>query len=162
MIVIDSSSLILLAKIGVLDIVIKNLKKKLVLTNQIYIETTQKESFDAKIIKKRVEEKSIEKKEIKNSILCSKIQNDFNLGKGESEAIVLCLENKVGLITGDKKAMNSCKILKINFTTVSNLLMSIYQKGSITKIEAEIYVKKLEKFGRYSNAIIQKIKEELK
>ena len=71
----------------------------------VYSETTKTEAFDAQIIKKRVEEKAIKKKEIKNSKLFSKIKDDFNLGDGEAEAIAFCLENETGLITDDKKAM---------------------------------------------------------
>lgn len=163
MIAVDSSSLILMAKISILDKITKNLQKKLTITNQVYVETTSKEDiFDAKIIEKRVEEKVIDKKEIKNFSLYKKIKEDFSIGKGEAEAIVLCIENKIDIIVDDKKALNACKILKIKFTTVPNLLIGIYKKGSISKIEAEQYLNKLSKFGRYSDNIMQKVKEELK
>lgn len=163
MIAVDSSSLILMAKIGILDKIIKNLQRKLTITNQVFTESTSKiDPFDAKIIKKRIEEKVIKKKEIKNLNLYKKIIEDFNLGKGEAESIVFCLENKIALITDDKKAMNTCKLLRINFTTASNLLISLYKKGLITNTEASIYLKKLKKFGRYSDDIMQRIKEDLK
>lgn len=163
MVVVDSSSLILMAKAGILDRVIKNLKEKLTITKQVYNETTsKKDAFDAKIIKKRVEERIIEKRGIKNLKLYNEIRKDFNLGKGEAEAIVFCLENKIGLVTDDKRAINACRILRIKFTTVPNLLVRLYKKGLVTKIEANAYLKKLEKFGRYSDEIIQKIKEDLK
>jgi len=157
MIVIDNSSLILMTKVGILYEILKNLKKKLIITNQIYNESASKiDAFDAKIIKQRVEEKAIEKGEIKNVKLYEKIKEDFNLGKGEAEAVVFCLENKTGLITDDKKAMNACRILRIKFTTVPNLLIYVYKRDLITKTEANIYFMKLEKFGRYSNEILQK------
>src|SRR3989338_3277059 len=101
MIAIDSSSIILIAKAGILDKIIKNLREKLTITNKIYSETTKKETFDAQIIKKRVEEKAIKKKGIKNLKLFSIIKGDFNLGDGEAEAIIFCLENKTRLITDD-------------------------------------------------------------
>ena len=163
MIVIDSSSLILLAKISILDNVTKNIQKNLVITNQIYVETTAKhDTFDAKLIEKRTGEKIIEIMKVKNSDLYIKIRDDFNLGRGEAEAIALCLEKKIGLITDDKKAMNACKILKIKFTTVPNLLIRLYKKELITKIESDLYLKKLERLGRYSNNVLQKTKEDLK
>ena len=69
MIVVDSSSLILMAKASILDKIIKNLRKKLTITNRIYSEATLRiETFDAKIIKKRVEEKVIERKVIRNLV----------------------------------------------------------------------------------------------
>ena len=76
--------------------------------------------------------------------------------------IVLCLENKINLITDDKKAMNACKILRINFTTVPNIVIRIYQKDIITKPQASMYIDKLKEIGRYSNTIIKNIKEDLK
>jgi len=162
MIAIDSSSLILMAKAGILDKVITSLKRKIIATACVYSETTKTETFDAQIIKKRVEEKAIQKKEIKNSKLFSKIKDDFNLGDGEAEAIVFCLENKTGLITDDKKAMNACRLLRIRFTTAPNLLIRLYKRSLITKTEASLYLDKLEKFGRYSENILQNTREELK
>ena len=163
MIAIDSSSLILMAKIDILDKIIKNLKKKLALTEEVYRECTIKtEAYDAKIIKKRVEEKAILKKEIKNLALYQKIRADFNLGKGEAEAIVFCLENNTSLVTDDKKAMNACKILRIKFTTAPNLLVMLHNKKLINKVEANSYLRRFEKFGRYTNEVLQRIKEDLK
>lgn len=152
-----------MAKVGILDIIIKNLKLKLVITNKIYNECTlKKEDFDAKIIQKRLEERVIEKMEIKNLNLYNKTRTDFNLGEGEAEAIVFCLENKIPIITDDKKAMNVCKILRIRFTTFLNLLVRLYKKGIITTLDANLYLNKLQKFGRYSDFILQKAKEEIK
>lgn len=160
---IDSSSLILMAKIDMLDRIINNVQKKLSITNKVFIESTSKtEAFDAKLINKRIKERIIEKKHIKNLKLYKKIKEDFNLGEGEAESIVYCMENKIGLITDDKKAMNACKILNIGYTTVPNLLVTIYKRGLISKIEASLYFKKLQKFGRYSREIIEKVEGELK
>lgn len=163
MVVVDSSSLILLAKISILDKVLKNSKKKLTVTQEVYKESTFKqETFDAKLITKRFEESLIHKKEIKNVGLYNKIRKDFNLGKGEAESVVLCLESEKGLITDDRKAINTCKILKIKFTTAPNLLVRLYKNGLITKNESESYIEKLEKYGRYSATIINKAKEDVK
>ena len=163
MIVIDSSSLILLAKVDILDIVVKNIKQKLTIPEQVHIEcTAKKDSFDAQLIEKRVKEGFIAKKAISNRNLRDKILRDFSLGKGEAEAIGLCIEFKSGIITDDKKAINSCRILKINFTTVPKLVVQFYKKNIITEIEVNSIIKKLRKFGRYSDEILNKIKEDLK
>ena len=163
MIVIDSSSLILLAKIGALDILIKNIKESLVIPEQVYAEcTARKELFDAQIIEKRIKEKAIAKRGISNQPLCNKIQQDFNLGKGEADASCLGIEIKSGIITDDKKAINACRILKIRFTTVPKLVAQLYRKKQIGKAELNLTIKKLQKFGRYSDEIMRKLKEELK
>ena len=163
MIAIDSSSLILTAKADILDKITKCLKKKLALTEEVYKESTSKiDADDAKVIKKRVEEKILLKKEIKNTALYRKIREDFNLGKGEAEAVVFCMENSTSLITDDKKAMNACRILRIKFTTAPNLLVMLYKKKRIKKEEADLSLKKFEKFGRYTEDVLQRVKEDLK
>ena len=162
MIAIDSSSLILLAKLSILDKFLQNLKTKLVITDEVEMECILKDTFDAKIIKKRIEEKTINKKIISNRQICNKIMEDFNVGKGEAETIALCLENKLDIITDDKKAINACRVLKIKFTTIPNILVWMFRKNIITKSQAETYAVKLERIGRYKKEIIEKIKEDIK
>lgn len=161
MIAIDSSSLILLAKLSILDKFIKNLKKKLTITEKVQQECIKKDTFDAKLIQKRIEEKKISKSKIKNKAIYNKILDDFNLGNGEAETITLCIENKIDIITDDKKAINTCKILEINFTTIPNIIIKLYQKKIISKPEVYVYIAKLEKIGRYKKEIIDKIKGDL-
>ena len=162
MICIDSSSLILLAKIGILDKLMVNSKEKFAVTDKVYQESTSRnELFDAQIIKSKIEENLIEKVKVRNIILYRKIQRDFSLGEGEAESIALCLETEVDLITDDKKAINACRVLKIRFTTAGKLLVRLNEKGRISDSETKEYIKKLEKFGRYSKAALQEIKEDV-
>ncbi len=163
MVVFDSSSLILLAKIGVLEKLVSNLKGKAIISDKAYRESTsKKEAFDAKLIEGLIEEKHIAKQRVRDFNLRLRVRNDFNCGEGEAEAIALCLESGASLITDDKKAINACKLLKIRFTTAGNLLISLYKNGLITKMEAEACLKKLERFGRYSSEILKIMMEELK
>ena len=162
MIAINSSSLILLAKLSILDKFLQNLKTKLVITNEVEMECILKDAFDAKIIKKRIEEKVIIKKIISNRNICNKVTEDFNIGKGEAETITLCLENKLDIITDDKKAINACKVLKIKFTTIPNILVEMCRKNIIAKSQTETYAIKLERIGRYKKEIIERIKEDIK
>ena len=163
MIVIDSSSLILLAKLNMLDVLIGNIKYKLVMPEQVYNECLARgDSFDAQIIEKRFKERLITKKDISNKNLYNKILNDFNLGKGEAEAITLCIEIKSGIISDDKKAINACRVLQINFTKVPRLIVQFHKRKIITKEEVNLLINKLQKFGRYSAEIINKLKEDLK
>lgn len=163
MIIADSSSLILLAKIGIIDIAIAKIKKRLIIPEHVYAEcTAKKELFDAQLIEERVKNSLIEKKSILNTSLYEKISKDFNLGKGEAESIALCIELKAGLIADDKKAINACKVLKIKFATVPRLAIGFYKKNYIAKNQIELIIDKLQNIGRYSNEIIQKMKEDLK
>lgn len=163
MLIADSSSLILLAKLNILDIVIKNIKHKLTIPKRVYEEcTAKKESMDAQLIEQRVKQKLITIRYSSNRSLYDKIVKDFNLGKGEAEAITLCIELKSGIVTDDKKAINACKVLKIRFATAPRILIQLYKKNIFTKIEVNSIMENLQKFGRYSDIIINKIKEDLK
>src|SRR3989344_433789 len=108
MYVIDSSSLILLAKIGILDKVIDNIKEKMAIPEKVYDESArQKNTFDAKMIEERIKQKKLDQITVKNRKIYQKIKEDFNLGDGEGECIALCIENRGQLITDDKKALNA-------------------------------------------------------
>ena len=158
----DSSSLILLAKIGALDKIIDNMKDKIIIPEEVYNESVKKKNtFDAKLIEERVKMNKIDRKKIKNMKVYRKIKEDFNLGDGEAECITLCIEYASDLIADDRKAINICKILKIRYTTAPNIIVKLYTKRIIKKQEAENYIKKLEEYGRYSKEIITITKEKI-
>ncbi len=162
MIVIDSSTLILLAKADLLDKIINSLKQKLTIPSRVYAETTiKKELFDAQLINERVQHKKIRQMKISDVQLYVKLINDFNIGKGEAEAITLCLEHRGTLVCDDKKAINVCRIFNIKFTTAPNLLIALRKKDMLSKEEALAVVKKLTAYGRYSKEIINKLEDEL-
>ena len=159
--IVDSSTLILMAKSGLLDLVIKN--KKLMITGKVKEESiTAKDSFDSKLIDQRVKEKAIKISYIKNIKFYDKMIEQFNLGKGEAEAITLAFEKNGILLSDDKKAINACKILNIRFTTALNILVEFYKNKTIDKEKAEIILKKLKEYGRYSNELIKKVEEDIK
>lgn len=159
--IIDSSTLILAAKTGLLDHIIKN--KELEITNKVKEESiVAKESFDSKIIEQRISENKIKVKEIKDVELYDKLIKDFNLGKGEAEAIVLASEKNKTILVDDKKAINSCKILNIKFATALNILVKLHKDNKIKKEETRIILNKLKKYGRYSQDIINKVEEDIK
>ncbi|MAF13570.1 MAG: hypothetical protein CMI53_01620 [Parcubacteria group bacterium] len=163
MIVADSSTLILLAKTELLDWLLENLKEKITIPRSVFVESTIKnEAFDAILIKNRVKENKIKITDVKQKYLCDKLLDDFNFGKGEAEAISLCLLNKAILLVDDKKAIKCCKVFNLKFTTAPNILVTFYKKKIVDKEMANLLLTKLEKYGRYSSDIIQKIKGELK
>ena len=159
--IVDSSTLILLAKTGILDLFIED--RKLNITKKVKDEViAEKKTIDSKLIEQRIKENKISITEIKDDSFYNKLIKEFNLGKGEAESIVFALEEKTILLTDDKKAINICKIFNIKFTTAMNILVKLYQEKKIDKIRAEAIFKKLKKFGRYSNEIIEKVEEDLK
>ncbi|HLC85734.1 MAG TPA: hypothetical protein VJG30_00385 [Candidatus Nanoarchaeia archaeon] len=161
MIIIDSSTLILLSKIGVLDTVINNSKMKIVLTEWIVKELTAKKTNDAVLIEERIKNEKLKVEKIK-STLTNGLIKDFNIGKGEAEILAFVLENKLPVITDDKKAINICRIFNLEFTTAISIVVSLYNKKIINQELFSVYLKKLEKYGRYNDEIINKAREDTK
>lgn len=159
--VIDSSTLILLAKAGLLDKLLNRVKAITISTKVEQESTEGKDTFDAMIIKKRIGEGRILVKRIKNSDFYNRLRNDFNLGEGEAEAIALAKEEDV-LLTDDRKAINTCRIFNIEFATALNILVELFHQKELSKDESKAILRKLAEYGRYSDELIEKTKGELK
>jgi len=160
--IMDSSTLILLAKCDLLDIFIDNLKTQLIIPNAVESEcTSKKDTYDAKLIAQRINEKKIIVQTPSNSKICKKLMRDFNIAKGEAEALTLCLDRQELLLTDDKKAINACKILRLPFATAPNILIRAVEKGLIEQEQALLLFEKLMRYGRYSEDIIQDVKDKI-
>ncbi|MBI2660746.1 hypothetical protein HYX09_00590 [Candidatus Woesearchaeota archaeon] len=161
MIVFDSSTVILLAKVEILDLLLNNYKNSIVISLSVINEVNAKNTFDALLIKKRVEEGKIEVREITDN-QTEKIMNDFKVNIGEAEAMALALDNKGSLLaTDDKNAINACKLLNIPFTTSIGILIRAKGKNLLTKEEALAKLEQLSKYGRYKKDIISDAKSKL-
>ncbi|MBI2110604.1 DUF3368 domain-containing protein [Candidatus Woesearchaeota archaeon] len=106
--IIDSSSLIIFAKIKKIDILLK-LYKTLSITKEIYKETVEQgiaiNAPDAKIIKEFVESKKIKIKDLDKTYakLSKELRSIYSqLGFGESEAIALTLQEGDNLLIMDE------------------------------------------------------------
>src|SRR5574341_1573413 len=106
MIVFNSSTLILLGKAELLDTFLAEFKDKVVIPKQVQTECCEeKQSVDALLIRKAIQEKRLFVQPLKDKKLHGKILADFPLGKGEAEALALAASQKAQLLaTDDKKA----------------------------------------------------------
>ena len=160
--IMDSSTLILLAKSGLLDIFIDNLKTQLIIPKTVETEcASKKDTYDAKLITQRINDKKIIVQTSSNLKICEELMRDFNIAKGEAEALTLCLDKNQLLLTDDKKAINACKILRLAFATAPNILIRAVEKGLIEQEQAMLIFEKLMRYGRYSKDIIQDVKDKL-
>lgn len=162
MVIMDSSSLILLAKMEALDKMLKSIRETVMIGEQVYKEVTAKDTFDAKLITSRVKEGIIEIRKMRKMQLFKDVMKDFGCGAGEAESITLSIESGEGIATDDKKAINACKLLKVRWATTADLLVEMYDKKKITKEEALAYADRLEKYGWYGRMLIEKLKEKIK
>lgn len=162
MIVFDASTLILLAKTDLIELFISNYPGQVLIPDEVRLEILEVEKADATVFKRLIENKKIKVLKIKNIDFLNKLMEDFNIDKGEAGALVLSMQEKVGVIaTDDRNAMRACKFLKIEFITSIAILIRAFEKGLIDREEAYIKLRKLQSFGRYGKAIITDAAEQL-
>ena len=151
-VVADSSSLILLAKIEVLDVFSKN--------TELYIPTSVFDECVRKVDGKKypsaqVINELVEAKQIMVSKVVKNIKLPLQLGKGEEDAIKLMIEIKADLLAcDDGKAIKICRFLKLPFIVTPKIVSSLYTKKMITLKKAKESLENLQIFGRYSPDII--------
>ncbi len=163
MIVFNSSTLILLAKTELLDIFLAEFKDDVVIPKQVQTECCEeKQSVDALLIRKAIQEKKLFVQPLEDKRLYGKILRDFPVGKGEAEALALAASRKARLFaTDDKKAIQASKLLKIPFTTALGILLGMVEKGVLEKREARAKLEALQRYGRYKREIIEDAKSRL-
>ena len=153
--VFDSSTAILLAKVQLLGIAAERLN--ICFSEAVKDETTNKDTFDSKLIIKLINENKIKVVKANQSNVNALIE-DFNIEKGEAESIEIASAKKCILATDDGPCIKSCRILGIKFATAIHFLISFYEKKLVEK---EIVLEKLrllEKYGRYGYDILKDAK----
>ena len=109
--------------------------------------------------RKALDESRIKVKSVSNRRLVAKLEEDFSMGSGESEAIALALQEKALLVgIDDKNGINACKLTGIPFTTTVGILVRSCQKGLIDRSDALVKLSALAKCGWYRNAILEDAK----
>ena len=163
MFIFDSSTLILTAKVELLDTFLKNIDMGIAIPKSVEDECCGgKKTLDALIIRKALDESRIRVRSVRNRKLVAKLEEDFSIGRGESEAIALALQEKALLVgIDDKNGMNACKLAGIPFTTAIGILVRIRQKGLIDRGDAVVKLTALAKFGWYKSAILDDAKQRM-
>jgi predicted nucleic acid-binding protein len=163
MIVFDSSTLILTAKIELLDVFLKNAGMEVAIPRVVEEECCGgKKTLDALMIRKAMDESGIKVMSVRNRKLVTKLEEDFSMARGESEAIALALQEKAVLVgIDDKHGINACKLTGIPFTTAVGILLRSREKGLIDRGDALFRLSALAKHGRYRNSILEDAKMRL-
>ena len=160
MILFDASTLILLAKIGLL----RDLAAKVAIwtTPQIKEECIRGETTDAKLIEQLIKEEKISvlKVERDEKRKAESWHQGFNIG---AEAYPLGLARNRGYLfaTDDKAAIKTCRVFGVEFTTAIDFLIRTYERGDLGRELAKEKLDQLEKYGRYRNSIIEYAKDKL-
>ena len=161
-IVVDASSLILLAKINLLGKLLE--KNQLIIPEKVYIEVMkgkEKAMLDALLVEKLVDEDKIKIQKV-NQELYQKIWKLFGLWAGEAEVLALALNDNLPIITDDKKCLNATKAADINYITTLDVVIALFQKKYINKEKAKKSLDMLEEYGWYKKDIIKFYQEKIK
>lgn len=157
--VFDSSTLILLAKTELLGIVSEDIK--IIIPKMVKVECTHKDMFDSKLISALINNRKIEAA-VANKEAVDRLCRDFKIHTGEAESLALALRRKMPLAVDDLLTIKACKILNVSFTTAIHFLISISEKGKISRDIATIKLEKLSLYGRYNKRIIDDAEKRLK
>jgi predicted nucleic acid-binding protein len=157
MLIFDSSTLILIAKIELLDAFLKDIGMEVAIPKAVEDECCGgKKTLDALFIRKALDESRIMVRSVRNRELVTKLEGDFSMGRGESEAIALVLQEKALLVgIDDKNGINACKLSGLPFTTAVGILVRSREKGLIDRGEALAKLSALSKFGWYRTDILE-------
>lgn len=163
MIIFDSSTLILIARIELLDLFLSEIGMEVAVPRAVEEECCGgKKTLDALMIQKKVDESRITVRSVKNRKLVLKLEADFSMGRGESEAIALTLQEKARLLgIDDKRGINACKLTGVPFTTAIAILLRSREKGLIAKDDALARLASLARYGRYKGSILEDAKRRL-
>jgi len=156
MVVLDSSTLILLAKIEMLESFVLNYSGKILIPGKVREETCVEWDEETPLIERLIKSTKLQVFRIESARLSKKLMEDFHIDVREAEAVGLALQEKASIVaTDDRNAIRACKMLGVNFTTAIAILIRAFEKNLLEKDEALIKLQKLESVARYNRAIIE-------
>ncbi len=160
MIVFDASTLILLAKVGLLRDLVAQVEMGT--PPQIKEECIRGETTDARLIEQLVEEDKIRILEIdeEGGKEAERLKEEFSIGE-EAYGLQLARDEGYLFATDDKAAIKACKVFGVEFTTAIDFLIRAYERGELGRELAEEKLTQLEQYGRYSSSIIEYAKGKL-
>ena len=159
-IVFDSSTLILLAKIEILNIISEDMQ--IIVPEMVRSECTGKDLFDAKLISSLIKNGKIKVAGATKKESAEKLCRDFKIHIGEAEALALALKRNLPIAVDDLPSIKACKILNHKFTTAIHFLINVSENGKINEDMAFVKLEKLSLYGRYSKRILEDAAKRLK
>ena len=154
MFVSNTSTLILIAKVGLLGQFIENFGK-IEITVEVRKEVSAKNSVDAKIILGLIEEKKITIKQAAKGKVFG-VLREFSLDEGEATAFVLFDEKKhKAILTDDYELIKLCNLEKVPFLSAMAIIVRMKEKKILSQEEALQKISELNSFGRYSKELLE-------
>ena len=162
MIILDSCTLILLAKASVLEKLLDT--KSIGVTVHVLQEVLSgKEKMfpDALLIDKLDAEGKIKRVE-DNPKLTNKIAQDFNMGLGEASTISAALDRKGVVGTDNLQGRKAAQVNGLGLIGSPEVIVYLYRQKWIDKMKALDALQTLQREGWFSPYIIEKAREEMR
>lgn len=160
MIVFDTSTLVLLAKLDLLQIVTEN--KDLLVPQQVKKEALARpELYDARLIQRMIAAGRLRVSNEISAARCRSFQGQFNLDIGEAAALLLAKKRSAAVAIDDGAAIKTAKVMGLPFLTTARFLVELYDRGRIDQKTALAKLDALAKVGRYDLRILEDIRDSL-
>ena len=160
MVIKDSMVLIHLAKISLLEESC-NYFGQVFIPSLIKEEVTRGDYPNAIIIQKFIENGKIKVRRVHQTEFISKA-NQFNIQRGEAEALALYWELKADyLATDDDNVRKKRDLLQLNLIGTPVIILQLYKQKRISLAQFENSIKKCREIGWFANTIWDKIKLEV-
>lgn len=161
MVILDASTLILLAKSDLLALLVE--KTRIVIPPEVQREAVaHKDLYDARMIEELLRRGHIQVANFSRPVQRKQIQVDFGLEAGEAAALLLAKEKDEPLGTDDGPAIKAAKIMGVPFFTAVHVLLELYEKRRINQEAALAKLERLQKVGRYSTQILEDARKRIK
>lgn len=153
----DASTLILLAKIGLLERFLGTWHGRAVVTPMVAKEAWgRKPSPEAAELARLAESGVLGLQPIKDVRSCHRLQTDFSLGPGEAEAIWAATHTSEAIVaTDDRLAIRACRTLGLPWMSALAFVIRMYERGALTRELAEGFLRALGLHGRYHRQVME-------
>ena len=158
----NTSTLVLLAKIGCLEDFIE-ISPIIEIPKQVKKEALfNRDSYYARLIQKLIDSRKIKVVPIK-TITITGIMSQFRLDEGEAATYAL-FDNKrhKAILTDDGELIKLCKLEKIPFVCAMAVVIRLFEKKRLSKEMALSKLENLHEIGRYSKGLYEHFKSEVK
>ena len=161
MLVSNTSTLVLLAKISCLETFIES-APPIVIPKQVKEEALfEGAAYYARLIRKIVNEGKITVTEADNATI-KKVTSQFRLDLGEAAAYAIFnIKKHKAILTDDGELIKLCRLEKITFICAMAVVVSLFEIKKLSKQGALEKLRVLREIGRYSQTIYEHFRDEV-